>query len=303
MDIRAILMGLAFSAMWSSAFTSARMIVMDAPPLTALAIRFLISGLIGIGLALLLGQKARLSRAQWRSVVIFGICQNALYLGFNFVAMTRVEAGLASIIASMMPLMVALLGWIVFGEKVRPLGVAGLCGGFLGAALIMGSRLSGGVDGLGVILCLLGMAALAVATLSVRSATSGGNLLMIVGLQMLVGSAALALPALTLETWAVNWTPRLGLAFAFTTLVPGLLATWVWFRLVGRIGAVRAATFHFLNPVIGVSTGALLLGERLAPLDLLGVAIIAGGILAVQWSRGATPAPGSGAGRATDQAA
>jgi drug/metabolite transporter (DMT)-like permease len=289
MDLRAIAMGLAFSAMWSSAFTSARMIVMDAPPLTALAIRFLISGLIGIGLAFLLGQSARLSRAQWRSVVIFGICQNALYLGFNFVAMTRVEAGLASIIASMMPLMVALLGWIVFGEKVRPLGVAGLCAGFLGAALIMGSRLSGGVDGIGVILCLLGMGALAVATLSVRSATSGGNLLMIVGLQMLVGSAALTVPALTLETWAVNWTPRLGLAFAFTTLVPGLLATWVWFRLVGRIGAVRAATFHFLNPVIGVSTGALFLGERLDPLDLLGVAIIAGGILAVQWSRGAAP--------------
>jgi drug/metabolite transporter (DMT)-like permease len=303
MDIRAIAMGLAFSAMWSSAFTSARMIVMDAPPLTALAIRFLISGLIGIGLALLLGQSARLSRVQWRSVVIFGICQNALYLGFNFVAMTRVEAGLASIIASMMPLMVALLGWIVFGDRVRPLGVAGLCAGFLGAALIMGSRLSGGVDGIGVVLCLLGMGALAVATLSVRSATSGGNLLMIVGLQMLVGSAALTLPALTLETWAVNWTPRLGLAFAFTTLVPGLLATWVWFRLVGRIGAVRAATFHFLNPVIGVTTGALLLGESLAPLDLLGVAIIAGGILAVQWSRGAAPAPGSGADRSTDQAA
>jgi drug/metabolite transporter (DMT)-like permease len=279
------------------------MIVMDAPPLTALAIRFLISGLIGIGLALLLGQSARLSRVQWRSVVIFGICQNALYLGFNFVAMTRVEAGLASIIASMMPLMVALLGWIVFGDRVRPLGVAGLCAGFLGAALIMGSRLSGGVDGIGVVLCLLGMGALAVATLSVRSATSGGNLLMIVGLQMLVGSAALTLPALTLETWAVNWTPRLGLAFAFTTLVPGLLATWVWFRLVGRIGAVRAATFHFLNPVIGVTTGALLLGESLAPLDLLGVAIIAGGILAVQWSRGAAPAPGSGADRSTDQAA
>jgi drug/metabolite transporter (DMT)-like permease len=290
MDLRAIAMGLAFSAMWSTAFTSARMIVMDAPPLTALAIRFLISGLIGIGLAFLLGQSARLSRAQWRSVVIFGICQNALYLGFNFVAMTRVEAGLASIIASMMPLMVALLGWIVFGDKVRPLGVAGLCAGFLGAALIMGSRLSGGVDGVGVVLCLLGMGALAVATLSVRSATSGGNLLMIVGLQMLVGSAALTVPALTLETWAVNWTPRLGLAFVFTTLVPGLLATWVWFRLVGRIGAVRAATFHFLNPVIGVSTGALLLGERLAPQDLLGVAIIAGGILAVQWSRGAAPA-------------
>jgi drug/metabolite transporter (DMT)-like permease len=285
MDVRAIWMGLAFSFMWSSAFTSARMIVMDAPPLTALAIRFVISGAIGVGVALLLGQSARLSRAQWQSVVIFGICQNALYLGLNFVAMTRVEAGLASIIASMMPIMVAFLGWVVLREKMNRLGVIGLAAGFLGAAIIMGSRLSGGVDGSGVILCLMGMVALAVATLTVRSATSGGNLLMIVGMQMFVGAAVLGLVALATETWKVNWSPRLVWAFAYTTLVPGLLATWVWFALVGRIGAVRAATFHFLNPFFGVATGAALLGERLEIWDMIGVVIIAGGILAVQWSR------------------
>ena len=292
MDFRAILMGLAFSFMWSSAFTSARMIVRDAPPLSALAVRFLISGLIGVGLAALLGQSARLSRAQWRSVVVFGICQNALYLGCNFVALGRIEAGLAAIIASLMPLMVAFLGWLAFRDGVNRLGLAGLGAGFAGAAIIMGSRLSGGVDAGGVALCLLGMAALAVATLSVRGATSGGNLLMVVGLQMLVGSAVLALPAALFETPAVHWTARLGWAFAYTTLVPGLLATWVWFRLVGRIGAVRAATFHFLNPFFGVATAAALLGERLAPGDAVGVAVIAAGILAVQWSRrGALPAP------------
>ena len=285
MDFRAIWMGLAFSFMWSSAFTSARMIVTDAPPLTALAIRFLVSGAIGIGLAAVLGQSARLTRAQWHSVVIFGICQNALYLGLNFVAMRRVEAGLASIVASMMPLMVALLGWMVFRDRVRPLGLAGLAAGFAGAAIIMGSRLSAGVDAVGLVLCLLGMVALAVATLTVRGATSGGNLLMIVGMQMLVGAAVLGLAALLLETWEVTWTARLGLAFAYTTLVPGLLATWVWFRLVGRIGAVRAATFHFLNPFFGVAVGAALLGERMEVWDILGVAVIAAGILAVQWSR------------------
>lgn len=285
MDFRAIWMGLAFSFMWSSAFTSARMIVMDAPPLTALAIRFVISGAIGIGLAALLGQSARLSRAQWTSVVIFGICQNALYLGLNFVAMTRIEAGLASIIASTMPLMVAFLGWVVFREKVNRLGLAGLVAGFAGAAIIMGSRLSGGVDGPGVALALMGMVALAVATLTVRSATSGGNLLMIVGMQMLVGAAVLGVAAVATERWEVTWSARLGWAFAYTTLVPGLLATWVWFALVARIGAVRAATFHFLNPFFGVATGAVLLGERLELSDMLGVAIIAGGILAVQWSR------------------
>ncbi|MBM3612361.1 MAG: EamA/RhaT family transporter, partial [Alphaproteobacteria bacterium] len=69
------------------------------------------------------------------------------------------------------------------------------------------------------------------------------------------------------------------------TLVPGLIATWVWFLLVGRIGAVRAATFHFLNPVFGVAVAALLLGESLGLLDLAGVIIVALGILGVQLAR------------------
>lgn len=285
MDLRAILMGLAFALMWSSAFTSARMIVADAPPLTALAFRFLFSGLIGVFLARALGQSWRLTRAQWRSTLIFGLCQNALYLGLNFVAMQWVEASLASIVASTMPLMVAFFGWAVFGDRLRPLAVAGLAAGVAGVALIMGARLQGGVDLTGLALCFVAALALTVATLSVRGASAGGNVLMIVGLQMFVGAAILAIAALLLEDWTVTWTPRLGLAFAYTTLVPGLLATWVWFRLVGRIGAVRAATFHFLNPFFGVAVAALLLGEQLRSSDILGVVIVAAGILAVQRSR------------------
>jgi drug/metabolite transporter (DMT)-like permease len=285
MDIRAILMGLAFAFMWSSAFTSARMIVADAPPVAALSLRFLISGLIGVGIALALSQSWRLTPAQWRATVIFGICQNALYLGLNFVAMQTVEASLAAIIASTLPLMVAVAAWAVFGETLRPLAIAGLVAGFAGAALIMGSRLTGGVDLQGVILCVLGAMALTLATLSVRGASSGGNVLMIVGLQMLIGSAALAPVALLTETLEVNWTWRLAAAFAYTTLVPGLAATVVWFMLVNRIGATRAATFHFLNPFFGVAVAAAFLGETLGPIDIAGVAIIAAGILAVQLSR------------------
>jgi drug/metabolite transporter (DMT)-like permease len=285
MDIRAILMGTAFAFMWSSAFTSARMIVADAPPIAALSLRFLISGLIGVGIALALGQSWRLTPAQWRATVIFGICQNALYLGLNFVAMQTVEASLAAIIASTLPLMVAVAAWAMFGETLRPLAVAGLVAGFAGAALIMGSRLTGGVDLHGVILCVLGAMALTLATLSVRGASSGGNVLMIVGLQMLIGSAVLAPVALLTETIEVNWTWRLAAAFAYTTLIPGLAATVVWFMLVNRIGATRAATFHFLNPFFGVAIAAAFLGETLGPVDLVGVAIIAAGILAVQLAR------------------
>lgn len=285
MDLRAIFMGLAFAFMWSSAFTSARMIVVDAPPVTALSIRFLISGLIAIVIARAMGQSWRLTRPQMKSTLIFGVCQNAIYLGAYFVAMQTVEASLAAITASTMPLLVALLGWVVFGDRVRPLGLAGLFAGVIGVFIIMGTRLGGGADPYGVALCLLGVAALAIATLSVRGASSGGNVLMIVGLQMLVGCAVLAVVAVLTESWEVNWTWRLVGAFTYTTLVPGLAATWVWFTLVNRIGAVRAATFHFLNPFFGVAIAALLLGEALSALDILGVVVIAAGILAVQLSK------------------
>lgn len=285
MDFRALVMGLLFALMWASAFTSARMIVLDAPPLTALALRFLLSGSIGVALAVVMGQSWRLTPQQWRATAIFGVMQNAAYLGFIFLAMQRVEASVAAIIASSMPLMVALAGWLILGDRLPRRAVIGLVMGFAGVALIMGARLEGGGDLLGIGLCLLATAALTVATLSVRGASTGGNLMMVVGLQMLIGAATLAPLALIFETWQVNWSPRLVGAFLYTTLIPGLAATWVWFALVARVGAVKAATYHFLNPFFGVLIAAVLLSEALTLVDILGVVIIGAGILLVQRAR------------------
>ncbi|TBN40343.1 DMT family transporter [Paracoccus subflavus] len=285
MDIRATLMGVFFAVMWASAFTSTRMIVTEVPPLFALALRFLLSGALGVVIAWLMGETWRaLTRAQWRAVVVLGLCQNALYLGLNWVAMQWIEAGLASIIAATMPLIVAALGFLL-GERLRPMGVAGLVLGLTGVAIIMGTRLQGGSDPTGIALCFAAALALAVATLTVRGASSGGNVMMIVGLQMLVGSATLWVLAPILEDWRVDPNPRLVWAFLYTVIVPGVLATWVWFKLVGRIGATRAATFHFLTPFFGVAVGAALLGERFGAGDVIGVAIIMAGILAVQMSK------------------
>lgn len=285
MDIRAISGGLAFAFMWSSAFTSARVIVTNAPPLTVSAIRFLIAGAIVLSLARMMGQSLRLTPQQWRLTIVFGICQNALYLGLNFVAMQWVEASLAAIIAASLPLWVGLAGWLIWSERMPLLGIVGLVAGIVGVAMIMGTRLSAGVDPLGVLLCFIGALALTFATLAVRGASSGGNLLTVVGFQMLIGSAALWLPALVFETWDVTWSVPVVAAFLYTIFVPGILATILWFWLVRRIGATRAATFHFLNPFLGVAIAAALLGEELRPLDILGVIVITLGILAVQLSK------------------
>ena len=102
---------------------------------------------------------------------------------------------------------------------------------------------------------------------------------------MLVGCAVLAVAAFIFEDMVIRWNIELGLAFAYTVLVPGVIATFIWFLLVDRIGGVKAATFHFLNPFFGVAIAAALLNEALGFWDLVGVAVITAGILAVQLSK------------------
>lgn len=286
MDLKAILMGVGFALVWASAFTTTRIIVLAAPPLTALVIRFALSALVAVPLAWAMGQSWRLSRAEWRTVIVFGLCQNALYLGLNWVAMQHVEASAAAIIASMMPLLVAFLGWLLYSEKLRPMAVMGLVAGVTGVALVMGVRLRHGLDIPGLMLCLCGVVALTFATLAARGAGGSRNMMMIVGLQMAVGALALVIPAAVLE-WGrpVAWSGTLIGSFAYTVLAPGIGATWLWFLLVNRVGAVRAATFHFLSPLFGVAIAAALLGERFGASDVLGAVIVAAGILMVQLAR------------------
>ena len=286
MDFRSILMGVSFSFIWSSAFTSAKIIVSAASPLMILSLRFLISGLLGIALARMLGQKIQLNKGEWTVVVIIGISQNALYLAFNFIAMQWIEAGLAAIIASLLPLVVAGVCWFFLGEKTGFIGMLGLTVGFGGVLVIMLDKLSGSSASLGMTLCLIGVAALAAATLYVgRMMSSNKNVLMIVGLQMLVGSITLFPFSLIFETWSIEWSTSFLLAFLYTILFPGLLGTLIWFFLVRRIGPVKAATFHFLNPFFGVLVAAIILSEPLSLRDGIGVTIIMAGILLVQLSR------------------
>ena len=286
LDPVALATGILFVVIWSSAFSTSKIVVYSMPPLTALSVRFAISGLLGIGMALLLGGTLRLDPGQWPALILFGVFQNAVYLGLNFVALQWVEASVAVIIASSLPLIVALLSRIANNERLGALGVCGLAAGLLGVALVMGGRVSGGSSFLGISLCIIASVAAGAATLTMKSAfPRGGNLLMIVGLQMLVGCAVLAPPALMFETPSVDWSWEFGLAFAYTILFPGLVATWMWFKLVDRSGPTRAAAFHFLNPFFGVAIAGMLLGERMSPADLAGVAVISAGIVAVQLAR------------------
>ncbi len=235
--------------------------------------------------ARLMGQSWNLNSNQWQATTLIGFCLNAFYLGLFFVGLQWIDASLATILASMLPLLVTVLERLIFKKRITYLGTLGLFLGCAGVIFIMGNRLSNEVDIWGVSSCVMGILALAIATLFVSEASSGGNVLMVVGLQMLVGGFILAIASIFLETWNINWTSALVMAFSYIIIVPGLVATWVWFWLVKRIGPTGASTFRFLNPFFGIALAALILDEAITSYDYLGVTIISFGILAVQISR------------------
>ncbi|MEM6678396.1 MAG: DMT family transporter [Pseudomonadota bacterium] len=286
-----LLIGISFALIWSSAFSVAKMLVTHSPPFAISAIRFALAAMLAGGLALALGQPFPRRAGAWRAIALLGLCQNTLYLGFFFTAMTVIPAGLAAIIASAMPLIVAAVAPRLLGERLGWARVAGIALGFGGVVWIMGSRVVGGVDLGGLGLAILGTLALATATLTVKRTDFGTGLLMVVACQMGIGALgcvplALLFEDVTAWDWTDETVPFLAPAFAYAVLFPGIVATLLWFVLVKRVSAAGASTFHFLNPVFGVGFAFLFLAEPVSARDAVGVAAVAAGILIVNRARG-----------------
>ena len=226
-----------------------------------------------------------MSKQEWVGVLIFGFCQNVLNLGLNFVALQWIDASIAAIIASMLPLVVAAISWIFLVEKPRIIGVLGLVAGMSGVLVIMIDRTGDQTKLLGVLLCSVALLALAGATLLLGNFfRSNKNILMIVGLQMFVGFILLLPLTIIFEKFQINWSMIFIISFVYQILMPGVLGTLIWFLLVKRIGATKSAAFHFLNPFFGVVIAAAILNEQISLKDGIAVLIIMSGILAVQMS-------------------
>jgi len=286
MGLKSVIMGLGFVILWSSAFTSAKIIVQYSPPLLILSVRFFITGGLGLLLANLFFEKISLTKKEWYSLVAFGLCQNTVYLGCNFIAMGSIDAFLAVIIASMLPILVAIFSWATKLEKIGFMGIVGMLFGVSGCFIILNDKVMVHSNLFGIVLCLIGATALAVATLLVKNTISKKNqILRIVSIQMLVGGLPLIFLSLIFEAWEITFSTSFTIAFFYTCFFPGLLATIVWFNLVRKEGAIRASAFHFLNPPMGVLIASLVLAESIEPLDIFGIIILMVAIYLIYKSR------------------
>ena len=193
--------------------------------------------------------------------------------------MTKIDANVSVIIASILPLTVAFFSWIFFKAKISFLGLFGLFVGLTGVLLIMLQRVEKEIELLGITLCLLGLLATTFSTLIItKIKINKNNILIVVGLQMLAGSIFLLPLSYFFEIWIVSFNLTFLFTFIYIAAFPGIIGPVIWFYLQKEIGAVKYSSFHFLVPFFGIGISYFLLGETLTFNDMIGVMVIIFGL-------------------------
>lgn len=209
----------------------------------------------------------------------------ALAFGAMYLAAGRAEAGVAAILTGGQPVLLAAAGWLWLGERASRRTSLGLGLALAGLALTA-TAASGATTGAGLALAALAAAAPAAGTLLMRRLREEIDVLATTGAQFLLGAAILLIASAVVEPWSgVSWAAAMpGL------LVLGVLGTAVaylgWFWLLGRLSLVLLGAALFLVPLTGAVL-AIALGERPAPVELAGMAllVIAVGLVATDAGR------------------
>lgn len=273
----------AFCVLWASAFSVAKLAIADCPPLLVLTARFLIAAAFVLGVAALHRMPWSLSRRDVAVFALLGIANQAAYLGLSYVGIESISSGLAALVISSNPVLTAVLAALFLDERMSWRKVAGLLLGIGGVAFVVESRLAGGAEhSVGIAFTIAALVSLVGGTILYKTFAPTGGLWIGNGIQSLAAGLATLPFAFSFESVAdivPSW--RLVASLAYLALVVSVFAYVIWFHLLDVSGATAASSYHFLMPPLGMLFGWLLLGEHVAPSDLLGIVPVAIGIYLV----------------------
>jgi drug/metabolite transporter (DMT)-like permease len=283
-ELLGVAAALLYILLWASAYVPSKIGVLDSSPMWFLCVRFAAAGALTFALALRLGATLPRNAREWTAVAALGICGNALYLGCTYEALRHLASGVGAIVASMNPLVLAIVAPYVLGERLTRLQIGGLLLGFGGVVAVMIARTgSGSANPPDVLLAFCGVIASVASTLVFKRFCGGLDLRVTTSLQLLSASAVLLPCALIFEGLPhVVWSARIVASFVYLVLAISVGASLLWFWLLKRGEASRVSAFYFLTPIFGLFIAYLLLGEQVGPRDLGGLGAIALGIFLVQ---------------------
>lgn len=271
-----------FVLLWSTGFLGAKFGLPFAEPLSFLGLRFAIASAI-LAMAALLLRRRWPGLRSFRDQAMIGAFMHFVYLGGVFWGISLgAEAGLAALIVGLQPVATALLAMAVLGERLRGIQWAGMALGFGGVLLAVFRKLDSDPGSLwAVALLFIGLAGVAVATILQKGRSGSTDVLTGNAIQFAAASLCCYALASAVETGQIAWTPQFVGALAWLVLVLSIGVVWLLYWLIRNGAASEVGSLFFLVPPVTAVFAWVLFDERLHPLDLLGLAITAVGVLLV----------------------
>ena len=265
---------------WGSTYLAIRVVDETMPPLLAAGARHVSAGVIILVLLLITkGPGAlRLSRAEWFGAGFVGL---ALLLGGNGLVMLGerdVPSGLAALIIAVVPLFVVLMRR-VFGERVASGTYVGVLGGFVGmAVLIVPHGLSGETNVVAMLMLVGASLSWAIGSYFSTRLTLPRDPLASTGAQMLVGGTSLAIVGTLAGEWGLVQVDRFStdsvVALVYLIIFGSVVAYTAYTWVLQHATVSRVSTYAYVNPVVAIVLGALILNESVDVWILIGAAII-----------------------------
>jgi drug/metabolite transporter (DMT)-like permease len=288
---------------WGSTYLGIRIAVETIPPFLMAASRFLAAGVVLFAWSLLREGRAFAwpSPREWRDNFIVG----TLLLGGGMGAVAwgeqTVPSGIAALLIAMMPVWVAVLGRIFLGERLPRLAVAGIGVGLAGVAILVGGPDPGAqLDLAGVVALIISPICWSAGSLyAAHRVPHSSRPLVATAMQMLCGATVLSIAALATGEpgrFSIDQISTGSLvALIYLTVIGSLLAfsTYVWLLRVAPLPLI--ATYAYVNPVVAVVLGAIVLGETLTPTKLIAGIVIVFAVALIITARGRMRRPSVGA--------
>ena len=272
---------------WGSTYLGIRVAVETIPPMLMAGTRFLVAGALVLGVALLTGDRAgdRIRLVHWRSAAIIGGC---LLVGGNAVvgeAETRLPSGIAALLVATVPLWFTALDRLVYRARVRAAAVGGMLLGLVGAVVLVRPTSASHIDLAGVGVLAFATAAWAMGSLYSRDALLPRRVFVASGMEMVAGGVIALLVGLPLGEWgslhlsAVS--SRSIVAFVYLVVAGSLLAYTAYQHALRTLPTSTVSTYAYVNPVIAVILGAVILGETVDVTTIVAAAIMLAGVVVV----------------------
>jgi drug/metabolite transporter (DMT)-like permease len=262
-----------------------------------MAIRHLIAGALLLAWALPRGDRGgdRIGRPQVLAGFVFGGLLFLVGHGSLAWAQQTVPAGVAALLVGSIPIWMALLDRVVFGKRLRSSAYVGFALGFVGLAFLIDPFGAGRVDRVGAAVIILGALAWSAGSLYSRGAALPKRPLVSAGLGATCGGILLLVVSIAGgELGQATWSAPSLLAVGYLVVVGSLVGftAYVWLLRAAPVSLV--ATYAYVNPIVAVALGWLLLGETITfQMVFAGAAIVIAVALILQAS-GTAVEPGRG---------